>query len=242
MQEAINEPSRNPFRIIRALWRFIKDPANNTKDVLLVEDTFFRRKLLRRFARWEDVAANLKTDPRTAAVFARRPRLATPDIDALAALPAGTLGSALGQHFQRYGLNPRLFQPLPDTSDGDYAMAHLLETHDVWHIVTGFGTDLDGEFALMAFYAAQTGATSTTMLLSLGLANTTLFAPATVAQRVAAIAAGFNAGSAAEPMFGIDWTQYWETPLRDVRDRFSISRVSDVGKGITADNEIRAAA
>jgi ubiquinone biosynthesis protein Coq4 len=242
MQQAINEPSSNPFRVARAFWRFIKDPANNTKDVLLVEDTFFRRKLLRRFARWEEVAERLKADPRTARAFELRPRLATPDIDALAALPPGTLGRALGQHFQSYGLNPRLFQPLPDNCDGEFVMAHLLETHDVWHIVTGFGTDLEGEFALTAFYAMQTGATATTLLLALGLANTTLFESAAVAPRVAAIAAGVSAASAAEPMFGVDWTQYWEMPLREVRNRFSISTVPGVGKGILTDHGLPAAA
>ena len=242
MQKAINEPSSNPFRVTRAFWRFIKDPANNTKDVLLVEDTFFRRKPFRRFARWEDAAARLKADSRTARAFSLRPRLATPDIDALAALPPATLGNALGQHFQSYGLNPRLFQPLPDQCDGDFVMAHLLETHDVWHMVTGFGTDLEGEFALTAFYAMQTGATATTLLLALGLANTTFFEPAAVARRVAAIGAGARMGSTAEPLFGVDWTQYWDMPLHEVRKRFSISTVPGVGKGILADHDLPTAA
>ncbi len=114
-------------------------------------------------------------------------------------------------------------------------LAQLVETHDVWHIVTGFGTDLEGEFALTAFYAAQTGVTSAAMLLTLGLANTTLFAPDTVTQRVAAIAAGYRSGVSARPLFGIDWTGYWEMPLQQVREQFAIPAAAGIGEGIIVD-------
>ena len=45
-----------------------------------------------------------------------------------------------------------------------------------------------------------------------------------------------------KPLFGVDWTQYWDMPLHEVRKRFSISTVPGVGKGILADHDLPTAA
>lgn len=34
---------------------------------------------------------------------------------------------------------------------------HFYQTHDIWHVVTGWGNDLPGELELGTFYAAQFG-------------------------------------------------------------------------------------
>ncbi len=34
---------------------------------------------------------------------------------------------------------------------------HLYQTHDIWHVVTGWGNDLPGEVGLGGFYSAQFG-------------------------------------------------------------------------------------
>ena len=56
----------------------------------------------------------------------------------------------------RMNLDPKdILVPENVGSDFDYVRAHLRETHDVWHPVTGFDTDVAGELGLQAFYLAQ---------------------------------------------------------------------------------------
>jgi ubiquinone biosynthesis protein COQ4 len=222
---ALHRPTSNPFKIAAAAWRLIKD-LSNTEDALLVEMTFFRSRMFRKYARWDEAAAALREDPRTRNAFKKRPRVGDLDVQFLSQLPPGSLGQVVGSQFLAKGLSPYLFEPVADHSDGDYVMAHILETHDIWHAVTGLDTDVAGEFALTAFYAAQTGLTSSSMLLTFGLANTTLFAPAEIRERLSAVARGWTLGANAEPLFGTDWASLWEVPLAELRARFGLSDAS----------------
>jgi len=233
--ETVHKPTRNPLRIARAAWRFLRD-LSNTEEATTVEMAFFGSKLLRKYARWEESACELRADPRTRDSFERRPRVGALDLDALSKLPAGTLGREFASHLRSQGLNPYLFAPIPDASDGDYVMAHLLETHDIWHVVTGCDTDVAGEFELAAFYAAQIGLTSVSMLFTFGFANTTFFAPTELRARMEAVATGWSAGKKASPLFGTDWATLWEQPLERIRSRFGL----DCAQAIQDTDEVAA--
>ena len=229
--ETVHKPTRNPFRIAAAAWRLVRD-LSRTEDATLVEITFMKSRMLRKYARWNEAARALRADPRTRSAFEHRPRIGTIDVEALSRLPVGTLGQAFGAHLISNGLNPYIFEPIPDDSDGDYVMGHLLETHDIWHIVTGLSTDVAGEFAIGAFYAAQTGLPTSSMLLTFGFANTTLFAPDELRARMTGVAKGWTLGLQAEPLFGTDWNSLWDVPLVDVRARFGLTDATHTGKRV----------
>ncbi len=229
--ETVHKPTRNPFRIAAAAWRLVRD-LSRTEDAALVEMTFMKSRMLRKYARWDEAARALRADPRTRNAFEQRPRIGTIDVEALSRLPVGTLGQAFAAHVISNGLNPYLFEPVADDSDGDYVMGHLLETHDIWHIVTGLGTDIAGEFAVVAFYAAQTGLTTSSMVLTIGLANTTLFAPDELRARMDGVARGWTLGVRAQPLFGTDWNSLWDVPLVEVRGRFGLTDATDAQKRV----------
>ena len=69
-----------------------------------------------------------------------------------------------------------LIVPEDDGTEGGWFFAHMRETHDIWHVATGFGTDVAGELGLQAFYLAQLKAPLSTLLLSVGMLNTFLYA------------------------------------------------------------------
>ena len=53
------EPTRNPFRYLRSVWRIIRlDPEETTDDAAVVELAFARSKIGRRFARWEETISS----------------------------------------------------------------------------------------------------------------------------------------------------------------------------------------
>ena len=93
----------------------------------------------------------------------------------LRALPTGTLGREYALMMDRNGLDPASIPTMPDDDEGKYVRAHLYETHDLWHVVTGFGTDVAGELGLQAFYQAQLPGKLPSAILAAGFVNTLVY-------------------------------------------------------------------
>ena len=50
-------------------------------------------------------------------------------------------------------------------------------------------------------------------------------------------ASGYSSGQAAKPLFGIDWSKHWETPLKEMRQRLAVDpkEAGEFGEGILAE-------
>jgi ubiquinone biosynthesis protein COQ4 len=48
------------------------------------------------------------------------------------------------------GFQPDFYRKLDIKDDDSYITIRTGQTHDIWHIITGFGTDLAGEVGLQA--------------------------------------------------------------------------------------------
>ena len=97
------------------------------------------------------------------------------------------------------------------------------ETHDLWHVVTGFDTDVAGELGLQAFYLAQFPGKLAALILSIGMVNTTLFAFDERSQRLDAIARGWQLGRTAHSFLAVRWADLWSLPLAEVRARVGVT-------------------
>jgi ubiquinone biosynthesis protein COQ4 len=223
-------PTRNPFRFGLAVWRWTRD-IGNTDEAAIVEIGFARSRLARRFARWNVVVDALVADPRTAPALEERREFGPVDLDSLACLPDGSLGSVFASHCQARKLNPNLVE-IPGDTAIDWVVRHLYGTHDLWHVTTGWGNDEPGEIGLGGFYVAQLPAPFFPFVLGLILFNTALFAPGTLRERMDALVAGYSLGRRAEPLFGLDWDSLWSLPLEEVRRRLGLEQAQIVGEGI----------
>ena len=226
---------KNPFRVARAAWRVTKD-LSRTEDAATVQIAFARSRRFARFAQWDKVAERLSNDPRIGRVLKLRPRLGWIDANALSALPRGSLGKTFADHLECKGMNPNLVEPLPADSPGSFVFAHFGETHDIWHVVTGYGNDELGEASLIGFYSAQFGqAPHFALLLGFLFLNTAFQRPADFRQRMDAVTAGWEAGKSADSLFGRDWASQWSAPLREVRESLGLKEEPVVvGEGIQA--------
>jgi ubiquinone biosynthesis protein COQ4 len=100
--------------------------------------------------------------------------------------------------------------------------AHLYETHDFWHVMTGFDTDVAGEVGLQAFYLAQFPARLAAVLIGLMFLNTFLYRFDDRDRRMDAMVRGWKLGRDARPLFGVRWDTMWSTPLADVRAQYRL--------------------
>ena len=155
----------------------------------------------------------------------------TIDLDALAALPEGTLGRAYAQFLRSRGLTPEVFDDPPEElvdPREQYVVQRIRQTHDLWHVVTGCDTDPAGEIALQAFSFAQLRAPSTLILALAGTLRGLREKPSLPRDVVAA----YRAGRHAERLATFPWEDHWATPLVEVRAML----------GIPAEPRLRAAA
>jgi len=225
-------PTRSPFRYARALWRLVRlDPTTTTDDAAVVEIGFARSRLGRRFARWHETVAILRADPRTAPALEARRAFGPISLDALDRRPTGTLGRVFAEHCRARAIDPNLLHVPPDDEVG-WLLNHLYATHDVWHVVTGWGNDLPGEIGLGAFYAAQLGSPAFFGYMTGLVFLNTVYRHADLGEVYSALVAGWRMGQRCEPLFGTDWHALWELPLQEVRARFAVDRSEIVGEGI----------
>jgi ubiquinone biosynthesis protein Coq4 len=151
-----------------------------------------------------------------------RPRIGPVSLNELGALPEGTLGRAFADHLRSNGLDPSALPTREASSDEQYVSAHLYETHDVWHAVTGFGADRAGELGLQGFYLAQFPSRIAAGILTMGFVNTLLFEFDDRTARMDAITRGWVLGRRARSLLGVDWKALWAEPLADVRARYGV--------------------
>jgi ubiquinone biosynthesis protein Coq4 len=200
---------------IQAFITLVRDPDQLGK-------VFELRESLDDPERLAPVLGWLRTQPQAARAFAERPRLGRLDLDALARLPEGTLGQAFAANLRRAGLDPADIPTLAGETDCDYFGAHLYETHDLWHTLTGFETDVAGELGLQAFYLANIRGPLPLVILAGGLLNAALKAPGDKERRMDAIARGWALGKQSRLLFGVRWAEKWSEPLEAVQREFGL--------------------
>ena len=197
----------------RALHNLMRD-HNDTRQVFLVQIAINAPHLPR-------LLANFLAEPNGEALLASRASIdsGSVDYDALRALPADTLGGAYARFLDDNGLDPDLFQAPPALPEVPaYVAKRLRQSHDIWHVVSGYGSDVRGELALLSFSYAQTGMPGLRMLSRVGALR---FA---FSRRglLRAIKRGYQRGSQCASLLAVRWEDHWNKPLSEVRDMLAI--------------------
>jgi ubiquinone biosynthesis protein Coq4 len=201
---------------VRALLRLFRDPQATQNVFVIVDALHDDPALRRRFPLPEPMRA-----------FAAAPfRQDFPDLAEMASLPTGTLGRGLADHMNALGVDFSEFDRAYDyTQELDRVRRHGEETHDLWHVVTGFGTGVAGEIGLQAFMLAQTGALPSLVLLTLGHLRLYMDGLEAVDPMMDAITRGWQMGKRARPLFGIDWRPHLSRPIHEVRDELGVDAI-----------------
>jgi ubiquinone biosynthesis protein COQ4 len=121
----------------------------------------------------ERALAQLLAHPEGRRIYAERPSLQAvlSDREALKQMPEGSLGRAYLEHIERYGLDAGKLVELgretviaPADPDVRWMSERSQMTHDLWHVLSGYGADQLGESTLLLFSLAQTGGRANSIL------------------------------------------------------------------------------
>jgi len=197
----------------QALGRLLRDPDDTTQVFLLYVslNAGSLPDVLRRFA----------AEPDGPRLMAEKPALDSRsiDFDHLASLPADTLGVAFARHMRENGLSPDVFQsPEGVPPEVAFLIQRLRQSHDLWHVVTGYGTDVVDELALQAFTYGQIRSPGPLILSTVGALRWGLRDP----QVIKRVREGYRRGCDARPLCALPWELLWETPLTDLRARLGV--------------------
>lgn len=155
-------------------------------------------------------------------VLAERPSIDTKHVDfpALEALPDGTLGREYARFLRENAITPDVFRPpasLPP--DAAYIAQRIRQQHDVWHVLTGYATDVRGEILLQAFTFGQLRIPSSLLIAVAGALR--------IAPRDRAFAArvydAYRDGTRARFLAGTYWEEHWAGRVTALRARFGIA-------------------
>lgn len=110
-------------------------------------------------------------------------------------------------------------------NDREWVRAHLYETHDLWHVALGFGTNVPEELGLQAVYAAQLPGQLAPILIAGGLLRAALWRQHEFKACLATVARGHALGKACRPLVGIEWQNLWHLTPLEVRRHLGIAEL-----------------
>ena len=144
------------------------------------------------------------------------------DLSTLQTLPVGTLGRSYADQLISQGITPdTLIDPSPINDERDYIVHRLKETHDITHVLTGFGIDGVSELGLQGFNLAQNRSPLAVMLIFGGML-TALQNDEPLAPMLRALAKGFQMELDAELVISRKLEEGWDRPLNAWRSELRL--------------------
>ena len=230
-----------PLMAWRAFRKLMKDPED-THQVFMIGEALRGKSLARATERFRATTLGRACLAGTDSLM---PILA--DRAALATLPSGSLGRAyldfvVTENLSAQGLAEaarKRDEISTATPDEQAFRRQVRDSHDLWHVLTGYGRDPLGEVCLLAFTYAQTrfnGLGAIALLGCLRIARALRGMPVR-----AAVLEGYRTGRDATWLPAEDWSVLLAEDLTRVRDRLGVrapqryraivEQVGDVGRG-----------
>lgn len=217
---------RDALAALRALLRDPTDTAQGFRLIEALDPHIHHREL-----------ARMRSAPSGIALLREQPMLldALRQLRSLEALPEGSLGRAYRDYCAREGLDPDRFVEVGEAgSQVDaledslvrYAAHRHRDSHDLWHVVCGYRTDLAGEAGILGFTLAQTRSPGLLLLFCGGLLQSVLVGRRHGATMRRLALEGVKRGLRAQPLSAAPWEAWLARPLAEVRAELGVVAVA----------------
>ena len=213
-------PRNRPLVAVRALFDLARDPNDLPKVFKIIESLPGRSS--------ERILARMRSVDSGRDVLVMKPDIGAllSDRAALAAMPAGTVGRAYFELTEAAKITAAGIKeasmaeretPL-GTGDLRFVGERMRDTHDLWHTVTGYGTDVLGELALLAFTFAQAPQMGIGLIIGFGYLQRIPSANALMRD-------AYRRGKRATYLPAVAWEELLDQPLDRVRARLGLQDV-----------------
>lgn len=145
-----------------------------------------------------------------------------PSMKTLSTYPAGSFGKHVADFFEKNHLDENLF-PQPDFSSViNYITSRVYQTHDFWHVLTGYSIHLEDEMALQAFAVGQYKQPISMTIIAGGIIHILQKNPERSFFIMNSITQGYERGLKAKFLLEINIFKYLDRPLKEVQEMLNI--------------------
>ncbi|MFM9041969.1 MAG: Coq4 family protein [Vulcanococcus sp.] len=150
-----------------------------------------------------------------------------PDIASLLTLPEGTLGRRYASLIKQLGYDPEFFRPRPIESEAHWLTQRIATTHDIHHVVSGFGTEPEGESGVLAITAGQIGFPAYVLLTGASQLANFRFRLEQFEPVSRAMAHGFAIARQSQCLAAVRWEEGWDKPIQQWRQELGLIDPAD---------------
>jgi ubiquinone biosynthesis protein COQ4 len=209
------------LRSLYACFRLGRDPYGGLRFVFMMGDS--QDNIAESERRLDRIADPYRSNAALEEMWQSRFRVAPYDIEALAKLPADTLGGAYARHMQTNQLQTDFYDDVPPRHRMHYLRLRIRQTHDIWHVLTGLGTDEFDEVALQAFYSGQfPNSTGAIIAVAAFLKSILRGRFDELGKHMESFAEGYCAGKRSGSLIAVKWEDMWTEKLDALRARYAI--------------------
>ncbi len=180
------------------------------------------------------VIERMRADPEGRRVLAERIPLPEGILspEKFADLPPDSLGYRYYRHCRENDLDPRFIaiesekvaSEFPATEEHRFVYNRYRDSHDFWHVLTDYGTDMAGEAGIIAWTYAQTRNKGYLLIFLLNALMCTSRGRPDVFKTCWQ---GFRQGRRDRFMLAIDWNQHMHRPIEAIRRDLGISEAAE---------------
>ncbi len=210
-----------PIVAAKALAKLVRDPQD-TPQVFHIINALRGRSTLRRMERFRATPHGHRL------MTAAKPLLAhLSDHDRLAAMPPGSLGRTYAEFHAEANLSAEGLAHVSEHQadarmDPDELKFYhrMRDTHDLLHVLTGYGRSPLGEVCVLAFTHPQQGGRGIVVISIAGMLKITRERPGIGVP--GAVWEAYRRGRAAEPLEAVEWETLLDRPIAELRTQFRI--------------------
>ena len=213
----------NAYGLLRRINALAKNPSDTTR-VFAIVDYVIASSPPTKITRAEQILVGIPEF--------QRMRVRTAELDltrlyspaALESYPAGSLGRALGEYYREHEISPDFFTPRPERNSLWIMRNRLAQTHDIWHLLAGYGTTPEEEYALQAFYLGQEPSMTAYCIMLAGFLDILKHPSARrVKLLMDAVTRAYLRGQQTAPMLYVVWEDRFGESLAQVREELGLS-------------------
>ncbi len=146
-----------------------------------------------------------------------------PQTDQLLLYPSASLGYELGCHLKTHHLKSDFYPRIPMKDARSYIGLRMRQTHDIWHVLLGYGITTHDEIAIQAFALGQLKTGLPAVLISAGILNILRDSPKEIEKLMDSILFEFKRGKEAKFLLGIPWERLLNEPIVELRNKVGLT-------------------
>lgn len=141
-----------------------------------------------------------------------------PRLEKLALLPPESFGYHVYRHMHDNNLGFEIFPILQADNPIIYLNNRIYQDHDLWHVLLGYGIEIEDELAVQAFGVAQFNSPVGTLIVAGGLIHLLAKNPMRAVTAFHKLNEGFNIGKKAKFLLGVRLHDFFHLPIQELRN------------------------